>query len=118
VELRSEIVSSIGISRPSLPKGLHFAQNCTDGWFICAFNGAPSGNGKNRGDGAGPYIQGGRVGVLLDLDGGSLGFFKNGVQHDPGYGTSSVTGPVVAAVQMVSTGNTVRPLPNARMTQQ
>jgi hypothetical protein len=28
------------------------------------------------------------VGVLLDLDDGSLRFFKNGVQHGPGFGWS------------------------------
>jgi hypothetical protein len=28
------------------------------------------------------------VGVLLDLDNGSLRFFKNGVQHGPGHGCS------------------------------
>jgi hypothetical protein len=38
------------------------------------------------------------VGVLLDLNNGSLLFFKNGVQHGPGYAAGSVTGPVVAAV--------------------
>jgi hypothetical protein len=38
------------------------------------------------------------VGVLLDLNTGSLLFFKNGVQHGPGYAAGSVTGPVVAAV--------------------
>jgi hypothetical protein len=46
------------------------------------------------------YDQGDRVGVLLDLNNGSLLFFKNGVQHGPGYPAGSVTGPVVAAASM------------------
>jgi hypothetical protein len=41
-----------------------------------------------------------RVGVLLDLNSGSLLFFKNGVQHGPGYPAGSVTGPVVVAVEL------------------
>ena len=40
------------------------------------------------------------MGVLLDLDDGSLLFFKNGAKHGPGYPAGSVTGPVAAAVQM------------------
>jgi hypothetical protein len=39
-------------------------------------------------------------GVLLDLNNGSLLFFKNGVQHGPGYAAGSVAGPVVAAVEL------------------
>jgi hypothetical protein len=55
------------------------------------------------------------VGVLLDLDDGSLRFFKNGVQHGPGYAAGSVAGPVVAAVQMWTTGTAVRLLPNVQL---
>jgi hypothetical protein len=51
--------------------------------------------------------------VLLDLDNGSLRFFKNGVQHGPGYAAGSVTGSVVAAVQMRDKAYSVRLLPNA-----
>jgi hypothetical protein len=64
-------------------------------------------------DEAGKYKQGDRVGVLLDLGNGSLRFFKNGVQHGPGYAAGSVTGPVVAAVQMYSKDESVRLLPDA-----
>jgi hypothetical protein len=53
------------------------------------------------------------VGVLLDLNDGSLRFFKNGVQHGPGYPAGSVTGPVVAAVQMYGKDESVRLLPKA-----
>jgi hypothetical protein len=51
--------------------------------------------------------------MLLDLDNGSLRFFKNGVQHGPGYAAGSVTGPVVAAAQMCYKDQSVRMLPNA-----
>jgi hypothetical protein len=116
VELLLENVSSIfiGISRPNLsPKGAYANSDCTDGWFINARNGTLCGNGKYGGDAVGDYKQGDRVGVLLDLDNSSLRFFKNGVQHGSGYAAGSVTGPVVAAVQMANTKTSVRLLPNA-----
>jgi hypothetical protein len=120
VELVSESLSNIyiGITRPNLnPKGDYLGVDCTNGWFINAYNGALCGNGKIFSDRAGGYTQGDRVGVLLDLGGGSLRFFKNGVQHGPGYAAGSVTGIVVAAVQMYDTGTAVRLLPNAQLPQ-
>jgi hypothetical protein len=117
VELLSEEVGClfIGISRPNLdPIGYYWEEECTDGWFISASNGALCGNGK-EGDYAGEYNEGDRVGVLLDLNNGSLRFFKNGVQYGPGYPAGSVTGPVVHAVHMLNIGTSVRLLPNAEM---
>jgi hypothetical protein len=104
----------IGISRPNLnPTGEYWGRACTDGWFINAYSGSLYGNGKRGGnDAAGGYKQGDHVGVLLDLDNGSLHFFKNGVQG-PGFPAGSVTGPVVAAVQMKWKNHSVRLLPNA-----
>jgi hypothetical protein len=119
VELLSEDALDvfIGISRPNLnPTGNYAQQGCTDSWFICTYNGSLCGNGKSMygDDRAGKYKQGDRVGVLLDLDNGSLRFFKNGVQHGPGYAAGSVTGPVVAAVQLYNEDASVRLLPNAQ----
>jgi hypothetical protein len=111
VELLSENIQAIfvGVTRPNLdPEGHYIKKECTDGWCIDASIGALWGNGKYRDDAAGPYEQGDRVGVLLDLNNGSLLFFKNGVQHGPGYAAGSVTGPVVAAVEMCITNDTVR----------
>jgi hypothetical protein len=110
----------IGISRPNLdPTGLYDDRNCTDVWFMSAMSGALWGNGKQNGNQAGRYEQGDRVGVLLNFGDGSLRFFKNGAQNGPGYGAGSVTGPVVAAVQMFKYNNSdlntsVRLLPNAQ----
>jgi hypothetical protein len=75
-------------------------------------DGSLCGNGKYFDHEAGAYEQGDRVGVLLDLDSGSLRFFKNSAQHGPGYPAGSVTGPVVAAVQMLYRDASVRMLPN------
>jgi hypothetical protein len=116
VELLSGDMSMIlvGISRPNLdPTGGYWQSQCTDGWFIDAESGSLYGNGKQNGDRAGSYTQGDHVGVLLDLNDGSLRFFKNGVQHGPGYPAGSVTGPVVAAVQTYYVADSVRLLPNA-----
>jgi hypothetical protein len=55
------------------------------------------------------------VGVLLNLDDGSLRFFKNGAQHGAGYPAGSVTGPVVAAVQMHNANESMRLLPDAEV---
>jgi hypothetical protein len=99
----------VGISRPNLaPVGDYMLSDCTDGWFVDAAYGALYGNGKDHDDDAGDYEQGDRVGVLLDLNNGSLLFFKNGVQHGSGYPAGSVTGPVVAAVEMATKDHKVR----------
>jgi hypothetical protein len=104
---------NIGISRPNLnPARAYWLGECTDGWFING-TGALYGNGKQHDDEAGKYKQGDHVGVLLDLGNGSLRFFKNGVEHGPGYAAGSVTGPVVAAVQMYGKDESVWLLPNA-----
>ena len=105
----------IGISRPNLdPTEDYSWEDCTDGWFMYAYDGALYGNGKEEDDEAGGFEQGDRVGVLLDLGDGSLRFFRNGAQHGPGYAAGSVTGPVVAAAQMVKPNESVRLLPHAQ----
>jgi hypothetical protein len=117
VELLSQSVGCtwIGISRPNLePTECYNVRDSTDSWFINATHGALWGNGKQCNNPAGPYKQGDRVGVLLDLGKGSLRFFKNGVAHGPGYAAGSVTGPVVAAVQLYKKNASVRLLPDAQ----
>jgi hypothetical protein len=105
----------IGISRPNLDltRG-YFNRDCANGWFMHTTFGTLFGNGKFRDDEAGGYEQGDRVGVILDLGGGSLRFFRNGAQHGPGYAAGSVTGPVVAALQVSNFNQSVRLLPNAQ----
>jgi hypothetical protein len=119
VEVLSENMNGIlvGVTRPNLdPVGNYTCKACTDGWFMYVGSGALYGNGK-YGEvevyGNGKYEKGDRVGVLLDLNNGSLLFFKNGVQHGPGYAAGSVTGPVVAAVEIALKGNFVRLHANA-----
>jgi hypothetical protein len=112
VEILSEYMEfmNVGVSRPNLdPVGYYMEKDCTDGSFISARYGYLTGNGKeDNDDEAGRYEQGDLVGVLLDLNNGSLLFFKNGVQHGPGYAAGSMTGPVVAAAELGYEGQAVR----------
>jgi hypothetical protein len=104
VELLSAKVGNIvvGICTPNLgTEGMyHKGKDCADGWFVSAMSGALFGNGKYGEDRAAVFEQGDRVGVLLDLDEGSLQFYKNGEKHGAGYPAGSVAGPVLPAVQM------------------
>jgi hypothetical protein len=111
VELLSEDLNDIfvGVTRPNLdPVNNYVDGGGPDGWFIGVINVGLWGHDNIGKDPAGPYEQGDRVGVLLDLNNGSLLFFKNGVQHGPGYAAGSVTGPVVAAVELGATDEQVR----------
>jgi hypothetical protein len=109
VEPLSEDYIFVGVTRPNLdPEEDYAVTDCTDAWFIDAEDGGLWGNGEHGGNDAGNYVLGDRVGVLLDLNNGSLLFFKNGVQHGPGYPAGSVTGPVAAAVQTSGEGEAVR----------
>jgi hypothetical protein len=114
-------MTMLGVSRPNLDPGGRYYSNHgnkgTDVWFMYAHDGTLYGNGKyaddNGEDSLGPYQHGDRVGVLLDLDEGSLRFLKNGVLHGPGYAPGTVTGPVVHAVQMYYKDESVKLLPDA-----
>ena len=128
----------IGVSRPGLnPRGgdgdIHkpYAGNEVS-WLVCSHTGSLYDNGERGVDAesrliydeggaavggsadvvtGGGYVQGDRVGMLLDLNVGSLCFFRNGEEHGEGYPAGTVTGPVVAAVRMSSCGSSVRLLP-------
>jgi hypothetical protein len=99
----------VGVTRPNLePLGDYCRRDSTDGWFILPSGGELFGNRRGGLDGAGAYHQGDRVGMLLDLDAGSLLFFKNGARHGGGYLPGEVTGPVVAAAQLYFAATAVR----------
>jgi hypothetical protein len=107
VEIFSRYVH-VGVTRPNLdPNADYCTAECKDGWFIGTYAGELFGNGKLEANEAGRFDRGDRVGVLLDLDDGSLRFFRNGCRHGPGYPPGSVTGPVVHALQLVDLSGTV-----------
>ena len=101
VQLQGTYWVFVGVAKPGLdPKGKYVDGDCTDGWFIETYFGRLHGNGKSCADMAGGFTPGDRVGVLLDLDVGSLEYFRNGEKHGPGFPPGSVSGPVVHAIQM------------------
>jgi hypothetical protein len=97
-----------------IPQGAPGGEVCTDVWFMGAVDGPPWGNGKYGDDRAGGFEQGDRVGVIYRaLAAASFGSLRM-AQNGPGHAAGSVTGPVVAAVQMFNRKNSVRLLPNAQ----
>lgn len=92
----------IGVCSPNAnQRTLCNSRSNTTAWLMCGTCGALWGNGKENSDAAGVFNNGDSMGILLDLNEGSLRFFKNGAQHGPGYPAGSVMGPVSLAVQMV-----------------
>ena len=115
--LRSAIWPTLfpfGVCRPDAdPRADHGGREDTTAWLMSAKFGSLYGNGKQHDDPAGGFNNGDRMGILLDLDDGSLRFFKNGVEHGPGYPAGSVTGPVALAAHMSHEGTALRLLPDA-----
>ena len=104
----------LGVCRPDAdPRAFHGNREHTTAWLMSTGHGSLYGNGKEYDDPAGDFNQGDRMGILLDLDDGSLRFFKNGAEHGPGYPAGSVTGPVALAANLCETGNALRLLPDA-----
>ena len=104
----------LGVCRPDAdPRAWHGRREHTTAGLMEAVDGGLCGNGKEGSDTAGGFNEGDRMGFLLDLDDGSLRFFKNSVEHGPGYPAGSVTGPVARAAQMYGEGHAARLLPDA-----
>ena len=90
-------------------------------WYLDASDGILWGNGKQDDEQQGQLKIGdsGRVGVLVDLDGGeggeggSVRFFVNGSEYGAGH-KSGVKGPVVLGVQLYGIGQVVTLLPDAQ----
>ena len=115
VEIVGQLAGTyVGVCRPDAdPRAYHAVRACTTAWLMHTVGGSLYGNGKDGDNYAGRFNQGDRMGILLDLDDGSLRFFKNGVEHGPGYPAGSVTGPVARAAQLCYEGDAVRLLPDA-----
>ena len=115
VEIASDM-PLLGVCRPDAdPRAWHGDAEHTNAWLMGAATGDLWGNGKEGDDAADDFFeQGDRMGVLLDLDDGSLLFFRNGAQHGPGYPAGSVAGAVALGVQMAArVGTQARLLPGA-----
>ena len=86
--------------------------DASETWLIHALDGALWGNEHFTSHHASEgFEQGDRVGMLLDVDDGSLAFYKNGEENSPSFTVGSVALPVVAAVHMMHVGHAVRIVP-------
>jgi hypothetical protein len=101
----------IGVVRPGLDHDTYHG-NTNDAYLIDMGDGTLYGNGKCGDDRQGGFVEGDRVGVLLDLDAGWLRFYRNDKRCGPGF-TEGVTGPLVRAAQVNRKGYTVTVLPAA-----
>ena len=98
VQFPGQTMLVFGVATPGLDVSKSHSQG-NDAWCM-RDDGSLCGNGKSYSDRAGKFAQGDRMGVLVNLDDGTLQFFKNGEQHGPGYGAGSVRGPVVLMAEM------------------
>ena len=86
---------------------LHNTQNA---WVMYSIDGALWGNGKSSTNAAGEFVTGGWLGMQLDLNAGTLAFFKNSSLHGPGH--TGVARPVKRCVEISSADTRVTALPN------
>ena len=98
----------VGVARPGLAVNTNH-YSTANAWNICLNSGGLYGNGMSNSNAAGAFVVGDRIGVLVDLSNGSVLFFKNGVQHGPGYLPGTVTGPLVFAAEVHSGGAKLLP---------
>ena len=106
----------LGVCHPEVDLNhFHPRVESSEVWLMRTFDGALYGNGKEREDQvhADGFSNFDRVGILLDLDAGTLRFYKNGVENGPGYPIGSVMGPVAPAAQLYMRGQAVRLIPEA-----
>jgi hypothetical protein len=102
----------LGAVRPGLDHDKQYWNTNDDAYFIDADNGGLCGNDKYATDPQGRFVEGDRIGVLLDLDAGWLRFYRNSKRCGPGY-TEGVTGPLVRAAQVYKAGAKLTVLPAA-----
>jgi len=73
----------VGLQTASLTSNY---SNPTDSWTYVDTNGNKTGNGSETGYGA-SYTDGNKIGVALDMDAGTLTFYKNGVSQGVAFNT-------------------------------
>jgi hypothetical protein len=101
----------VGAVRPGLDHDEGHSR--TNGaYFIRGYDGALWGNDMYGADPQGKFANGGRIGVLLDLDAGWMRLYRNGKLCGPGF-TEGVTGPLVRAAQLIYEGDKLTVLPGA-----
>ena len=56
---------------------------------------------------------GDKIGIRINLDDGSLKFYKNGQAMDVGFPAGTISGPVVGAVELLTVGQALTLVPEA-----
>jgi hypothetical protein len=105
----------LGAVRPGLDHNTsHYDSN--DAFYISGVDSGLRGNVELIRSNApkASFEEGDRIGVLLDLDAGTLRFYRNRVQCGPGF-ASGVTGPLVRAAELAYRGAAVVAIPSAPM---
>lgn len=118
----------IGVAKPGLnvEKGDHY--NKGNAWYIrthdaCLYGGDIDLDdqedmliGRNVGNKKGKFfLVGDRVGVQLNLDDGSLFYYKNGEEFGIPYPAGTIKGPVVRAVELLCSGQKVTLVPDLEL---
>jgi hypothetical protein len=111
VELTAGHYYMVGAARPGLDHDKEHYET-SDAYFITGHDGSLCGNGKSNAGPQGPFAEGDRVGMLLDLDAGWMRLYRNGKRCGPGF-TEGVTGPLVRAAQLLRPGSKLTVLPGA-----
>jgi hypothetical protein len=107
-----------GVCRPGLDLKAFAREDLKQSWSISASYAAvygfdPGYASLREDDNNEGFNTGDRVGMLLDLDDGSLRFFHDGEEKVEGFGPGSVTGPVARYVELAFAGQQVELLPSA-----
>jgi hypothetical protein len=100
-----------GVCKPNMSLSTGVQDTDTSFFGITAYCGATWGNNNCRDPNekhAGAFVTGDRFGLLLDLDQGSLIFFKNGKNCGIGFKAGSVIGPVVRLVTLGRSSHSAR----------
>jgi hypothetical protein len=102
---------TVGAVRPGLDHD-RYHLNSNNAYEITTSAGGLFGNGKSMADEQGEFLEGDRIGMLLDLDAGWMRFYRNGKRCGPGF-TEGVTGPLVRAAELSYKGEAVAVVPGA-----
>jgi hypothetical protein len=104
-----------GVCRPDADPKDEDDQPESPEWFIRTLDGALLGENMDGEHAAGCISEGDRLGMLVNLDDGSLTFFLNGIQHGEGYPKGSINPPVAFGCHMMYSQDQIRLLPNSNV---
>jgi len=108
----SDVWVYIGAVRPGLASSGVCHAGSDNAYYIRGTTGGLHGNGQFSADPQGEFAEGDRIGVVLDLDAGSIRFYRNGARCGGGF-ASGVSGPLLRAVQLWDGGDAVTARPEA-----